>query len=536
MSRGISRRSIPANPAITTYPFLSLLEKSSTVKEVKQLHAHAIALGLVRYTYVTSRILAIYALHPNPDIRSALLVFDRIPEPTIFNWNTMIKGYSRTPQSEKGLLLYSHMRRRGLAPNMHTFPFAIKACACLSSLSQIHGQIVKFGFDLDVFVTSSLVRCYSHLGGLEFASQVFDESSNRNIVCWTSLISAHCAYGLVDRAREVFDRMTERNDVSWSAMITGYVQNERPEEAIELFRELKARGSVKLNDSLLVSVLNACAGLGALEEGRWIHDYIDRRETPYGLELGTALLDFYSKCGFIDSAKEVFCKLACKDVTAWSAMVMGLALNGLSHSAIETFSEMLRCKVMPNAITFVGVLTACNHGGLVDEGWAYFEDMSRVYGVSPTIEHYGCVVDLLSRAGRTAVAERLIQCMPMEPDGVIWGALLNGCLMRGHAELGERVGRHVIELEPQHCGRYVGLANVYASMGRWEGVVKVRQAMRDRGVATTPGWSLIEINGVGHRFLADDNGHPQQEEIYRMLGDLNMELVSSGNGAVIIDG
>lgn len=376
---------------------------------------------------------------------------------------------------------------------------------------------------------------YSHLGALVFASQAFDESSNRNIVCWTSLISAHCAHGLVDRAREIFDRMAERNDVSWSAMITGYVQNERPEEAIELFRELKGRGSVKLNDSLLVGILNACAGLGASEEGRWIHDYIDRRETRYGLELGTALLDFYSKCGFLESARKVFYKMASKDVTAWSAMVMGLALNGLGHSAIETFSEMLTCNVMPNAVTFVGVLTACNHGGLVDEGWAYFEDMSRVYGVSPTIEHYGCVIDLLSRAGRTAEAERLIQCMPMEPDGAIWGALLNGCLTHGYTELGERVGRHVIELEPHHCGRYVGLANVYAAMGRWECVVKVRRAMRDRGVATTPGWSLIEINGVGHKFLAEDRVHPQQEEIYRMLGDLGMELVSSGKAAIMIE-
>ncbi|XP_008803598.1 pentatricopeptide repeat-containing protein At5g66520-like [Phoenix dactylifera] len=537
MRRGISGRTIsalsipsshpPPNPTIiTTYPYLSLLETSSTVKEVKQLHAHAIALDLVRYTYVTSRILALYAFHPNPDIHSARLVFDRIPEPTIFNWNTMIKAHSRTPHPEKGLLFYSHMRRRGLPPNMHTFPFAIKACARLSSLSQIHGQIVKFGFYLDVFVTSSLIRYYSHLGRLEFASQVFDESSNRNLVCWTSLISAHCARGLVDRAREIFERMSERNEVSWSAIITGYVQNDRPEEAIELFRELKRHGSVKLNDSLLVSVLNACAGLGAVEEGRWIHDYIDRRGTHYGVELGTALLDFYSKCGFIESAREVFCKMACKDVTAWSAMVMGQALNGLTHSAIETFSEMLGCKVMPNAVTFVGVLTACNHGGLVDEGWAYLEDMSRVYGLSPTIEHYGCVVDLLSRAGRTAEAERLIRCMPMEPDGAIWGALLHGCLMHGNAELGERVGRRVIELEPHHCGRYVGLANVYAAMGRWEGAVKVRRAMRDRGVAPAPGWSLIEINGVGHRFLADDKGHPRQEEIYRMLGDLSMELVS----------
>ncbi|RRT41610.1 hypothetical protein B296_00054725 [Ensete ventricosum] len=473
----------------------------SGLKQARQIHAHLISLGLVCYTYVTSRVLALYALH---DMALAHHLFARIPHPTIFNWNTMIRGFSNTARPHRGLAIYVGMRRHDVFPNMHTFPFTIKSCTSVPVLSQVHGHVFKFGFDLDVFVTSSLVKRYSDLGAVGLASKVFDESSHRNVVCWTSLITGYCSHALVDKARSLFDHMPERNGASWSAMITGYVQNECHKEAIELFHELRECSAAELNDALLVSALSACASLGALEEGRWIHSHIDAKgSTHYGLELGTALVDFYAKCGFVDSARDVFDKLPRKDVTAWSAMIMGLALNGLSRPAISVFSEMLKQGVAPNAITFVGVLAACNHGGLVEEGRAHFESMVSAYGVRPTIEHYGCMVDLLSRAGHTAEAEGLIESMPMEPDGVIWGALLNGCRMHGHFKRAEQAGRRVIELEPTHFGRYVGLANVYASMKRWDGVAELRRAMRKRQVTITPGWSSI-----GH---LDDKTHRQKE-------------------------
>ncbi|KAJ0965645.1 hypothetical protein J5N97_026783 [Dioscorea zingiberensis] len=393
---------------------------------------------------------------------------------------------------------------------------------------RIHGQVFKFGFDLDVYVTCSLIKCYCDLGAVEVACQVFEESSNRNVVCWTSLITGFCGHGLVDRGREVFDGMPERNEVAWSAMIAGYVHNERHEEAIELFCELRDSDCAKLSDSLLVSVLTACANSGALEEGTWIHSYLDSKSKgleEYGLEVGTALIDFYAKCGLIELARGVFSKMARRDVMAWSAMIMGLAINGHSHSAIQVFSEMQRSRIRPNAVTFVGVLTACSHGGLIDEGQAYFEDMRKVYRLSPTIEHYGCMVDLLSRAGKTLEAEKLIQSMPMEPDGAIWGSLLNGCLMHGHTEQGERVGRQAIELDPQHSGRYVGLANVYASTGRWESAVMVKKMMKQRGVMATPGWSLTEMNGISCGFVVNDHRHPRHEEIHEMLNYLYNEMV-----------
>ncbi|XXG58249.1 hypothetical protein AAC387_Pa04g0606 [Persea americana] len=303
-----------------------------------------ITLGLIHYTYITSRILAFCAISENGDLEYARRIFDRIQMPTIFNWNAMIKGYSRSARPQLG-------------------------------------QVIE--------------------------------------------------------ARKVFDEMPERSDVSWSAMISGYVQNKCHTEAIELFRELKEKAHLRPNRSVLVSVLNACAGLGASEEGRWVHSYIDENGFEYRPKLGTALVDFCVKCGCVESARQVFDKMPIKDVMAWSAIIVGLAINGHSDSALTLFAEMERSKTKPNAITFIGVLSACNHGGLVDKGWDYFKVISNVYGISPSIEHYGCMVDLLGRAGRVADAEQLINSMPMRPGGVIWGALLNGCVIHGHVELGE---------------------------------------------------------------------------------------------------
>ncbi|KAJ8617121.1 hypothetical protein MRB53_013307 [Persea americana] len=480
-----------------------------------------------------SRILAFCTISENGDLEYARRIFDRIQMPTIFNWNAMIKGYLRSARPQLGLSIFAQMRAELVLPNMHTFPFAIKACDGLNSLAQIHGQVVKFGFDLDVYVVSSLIKMYSKRD-VGVARQVFDKSPNKNIVSWTSLISGYCVQGQVIEARKVFDEMPERSDVSWSAMISGYVQNKCHTEAIELFRELKEKAHLRPTRSVLVSVLNACAGLGASEEGRWVHSYIDDNGFEYRPKLGTALVDFYVKCGCVESARQVFDKMPVKDVMAWSGIIVGLSINGHSDSALTLFAEMERSKTKPNAITFIGVLSACNHGGLVDKGWDYFKVMSNVYGISPSIEHYGCMVDLLGRAGRVADAEQLINSMPMRPDGVIWGALLTGCLIHGHVELGERVGRRLIELEPHHSGRYVLLANMYASMGRWEGVVSVRKMMRERRVTAVPGCSFIEITGVVHRFLVDDKSHPKSADVFKMLNDLHKEVISSNYETMMV--
>ncbi|OVA20923.1 Pentatricopeptide repeat [Macleaya cordata] len=502
------------------------------MKELKEIHAQLITVGLIRYTYITSRLLAFCAVSENGDLNYSESIFHQIKLPTIFNWNTMIKAYSKSSKPEKGLEIFIKMRNENVNPNMHTFPILIKSCVGLPSLSQVHCQIVKFALDIDVYIISSLIKSYSNWGLLDFARKVFDESLDRNIVCWTSLITGYCDNGLVSRARKLFDEMPERNDVSWSAMISGYVRNNCFSEAIALFRKLKKCSGSKPNPSLLVSVLNACANLGASKEGKWVHSYIYENGFGYGLELGTALVDFYAKCGFVEMAQKVFYKMPRKDVTAWSAMISGLAINGCGELALKVFMEMEKSEIKPNAVTFVGILTACSHGGLVDEGWRFFKHMTNDYGISPTIEHFGCMVDLLGRAGQIEEAERLISRMPMEPDGIIWGALLNGCLMHGNVKLGVKVGEHLVELEPQHSGRYVLLANLYAKMDKWDGVSRLRRMMRDRNVATVTGSSVIEINGDVHRFKVEDKSHPQTSEIYKLVNQLSKELITSTHGTL----
>ncbi|KAI3790478.1 hypothetical protein L2E82_03546 [Cichorium intybus] len=503
---------------ISNPQYLRLLQKCSTMDQLKQIHAQTITMGLARFTYITSKLLAFSA---TSDIDYAHTILNQTSMPTIFDYNSMILGYSKTSKQEFGILLYTQMRNNRIQPNARTFPVLIKTCNCISSLLQVHGQIVKLGNISDVYLTSSLICTYSHYKAIKSAIQVFRENPYKNVVCCTSLITGCFNNGLVDEACKVFDEMPERSDVSYSAMISGFVRNELFNKAFDFFHRLKNCNLVKPNRSLLLTILTACGTVGALNIGQNIHHQLIEDSFCFDLQFGTSLIDFYSKCGDIEKAEDIFTNMPFKDVATWSAMVMGLATNGKNETAINLFEDMTQKGPVPNDITFIAVLVACNHKSLVTKAWCLLGKMKKLFGIQPGIEHYGCMVDLLARSGQLKRAEILINLMPMAPDEAIWGSFLHGCLIHSEIFLAEKAGKCLIELDPCNSGRYVVLANMYADIGKWEGVIGLRNLMVERKVDTTPGWSFIEVDGIVHKFFVNDQCHPRVKDLHKVLQVLN---------------
>ncbi|XP_058093095.1 pentatricopeptide repeat-containing protein At4g21065-like [Magnolia sinica] len=473
---------------------LSLLKHCTHLSDFKQIHAQIIKNPSPQTNILLSKL--IESLVNSTHMDYALHVFEEMPEPTTFVYNTMIKGYALSSSSE-GIELYIRMRCRGLEPDNFTYPFLLKACRDLTEGKGVHALILKTpGLGADVYCQTSLVTFYSNCRDIEYARMVFDNMSNRNVV-------------------------------SWTAMVTGYMKQKRYMDGLALFHEMQG-AEIEPNELTLVNVLTACAHLGALEMGRWVHRFIDRNGVFINPTLGTALIDMYVKCGYIHKASQVFEKLPQWSVCTWNSIIGGLAMHGYGEMALERFEQMQMSETRPDKVTFMGVLLACTHSGLVDKGTQYFYSMQKKYGIEPSIKHYGCFVNLLGRAGLLQEAYKTIKNMPMEPNGVLWGALLNACSSHGNVELAEIAMEHLIELEPLNDGNYVLLSNIYASKGRWDDVAKVRRFMKDRGILKTPGCSSIEVDNAVHEFMAGDSSHPLSKEIYSMLDDVAMKLKAEG--------
>ena len=329
--------------------------------------------------------------------------------------------------------------------------------------------MVKSGFQADVFVETALVDMY-----------------------------AKC--GCIGTARYIFDKMSERNVVSWSAIIAGYTQNGEVNEALRLLHQMQLTG-VKPNSTTMVSVLSACVLLGALQQGMFFHAYILTSGFGFDSSVVSALINMYAKCGDIVSARQIFDRMSDKNIVSWNAMIAGYGMHGYGQDALILFSQMQQRCMEPNAITFISVLSACSHAGLVDEGWHYFHCMTQDYCITPRAEHYRCMVDLLGRAGHLDEALHFISKMHLQPDTGIWGTLLGACSIHCNVHIGEHVADYLLELDPENIGHYVLLSNLYAAAGRWGDVVKVRTMIKVRGLKKTPGHSWIEINNKVHAFL-----------------------------------
>ncbi|KAK4259981.1 hypothetical protein QN277_003159 [Acacia crassicarpa] len=507
---------------------LNLLERCSSMKELKQIHAQVLKSGSYIPQITVSKLLASCISSEFGNLSYARMVFDRIRSPNIIMWNTIIRAYSNSNFPEASLLFYQQMLHHPVTYNSYTFPFLLKACSALSAFEetkQIHAHIIKRGFGSEVYATNSLLHVYANFGSIEYARHLFDRLPQPDIVSWNTIMDGYVKFGSIDMAEEIFQAMPEKNVISWTTMISGFVKVGLNKEALSLFHEMMIAG-IRPDSVTLSCSLSACAGLGALDQGRSIHAYIHKNGIKEDPILGCGLVDVYVKCGEMEKAKEVFRRLEKKCVCAWTALIGGLAVHGKGREALGWYMQMQKTGIKPTSITFTAILTACSHGGLIEEGKSVFESMSSVYKMKPSIEHYGCMVDLLGRAGLLKEAKEFIDSMPIKPNAAIWGALLNACNMHRNLELGKEIGKILIDVDPDHEGRYIHLASIHSAAGEWDQAVQVRREIKERGLMNNPGFSAINLNGVVHEFFAGGGSCHIKEiyDVWEIIANRNLEL------------
>ncbi|XP_057967224.1 pentatricopeptide repeat-containing protein At5g66520-like [Malania oleifera] len=509
-------------------PLISLAQKCKTLNQLKQIHAHLLKSQLPENPFAIGPLLSVAAISNNASFFPyARFVFEHLLHRNIFMYNTMIRGYVQTHSSIPAVLCYLDMLRYGLTANNYTFPPLIKACSILVPDSMqigrlVHAHVVKFGFQDDPFVVSALIEYYSLILDMETARMAFDKTSKRDVVLWTTMVDGYGKMGDVENARNLFEQMPERNVISWSAMMAAHSRVSDFKEVLFLFRRMQEAGT-RPNESILVSVLTACAHLGALMQGLWVHSYVKRHSLESNPILATALTDMYSKCGCVGTALSVFEAISNKDAAAWNAIISGVSMGGDAMTSLELFRRMTINGTQPTDTTFVAVLSACTHVRLVKEGLKLFEQMGCLYRVEPQPEHYACVVDLLARAGMLEEAEKFIEEKMGglgQGDANAWGALLGACRTYRNVEIGNRVWKKLANLRVADCGTHVLTYNMYREAG-WEMEAKsVRRIISEARMNKKPGCSVIEVDGMVEEFLAGDFSHPQASEICNILDSL----------------
>lgn len=553
---------------------ISLLAKCISMSELKKLHALIITTPTIKSIVPLSKLIDFCVDSEFGDINYAGLVFRQIDTPSVYIWNSMIRGFVNGHNPRMSMLVYKHMIEDGYSPDHFTFPFALKACCLIADQDCgkcIHSCIMKSGFEADAYTATGLLHMYVSCADMKSGQQVFDNIPKWNVVAWTCLIAGFvnnnqpyealkvfedmshwgvepneitmvnaliaCARsrdidsgrrihqrirktdydpfmctsnsniilatailemyakcGSLKIARDLFRKMPKRNIVAWNSMINAYNQYERHQEALDLFFDMWTSG-IYPDKATFLSVLSVCAHLCALALGQAVHAYLLKTDIiRTDIALATALLDMYAKTGELGGAQKIFSSLQKKDVVIWTTMINGLAMHGRGNEALSMFQTMQKdSSLVPDHITYIGVLFACSHVGLVEEAQKHFRQMTEMYGIVPEREHYGCMVDLLSRAGRFIEAERLVETMSVQPNIAIWGALLNGCQIHENLSVANQVKPQLTELEPDQSGVHVLLSNIYATAGMWEEVNVTRKVMNHRRITKTIGHSSLEI-------------------------------------------
>ncbi|KAL8145734.1 pentatricopeptide repeat-containing protein At2g33680-like [Apium graveolens] len=476
---------------------LSALTSSDDICVGKQLHCLVIKLGYSFVSSVGNAVVTMYVKCGN--LKDAFMAFELVSDKNSITWSAMITGFAQSGDCEDALSLFSEMQFFGVKFNESTLVAVLHVCSenCGLKLGkQIHGYVVKSGFESRIHVMTTLVGMYA------------------NCCC------------IVD-ARKVFDCLYEPDIVSWTSMIGGYIRAEENECAIDLYCKMQIEG-VTPNELTMARVLKASSNLVGLEQGKQLHAHTIK--FGFGLEapIGNALLMMYAKCGNLKDGNLVFRRLINKDVVSWNSMISGFSQNGRGHEALDLFQEMQQENTNPDNITFVHILNACSHQGLVERGWLYFKMMSDEYDIAPRVEHFACMVDILTRAGKLYEAKELIETTTFDHGLHLWRILLSACRNYRDYELGAYAGEKLIELGSGESSTYVLLSGIYEVLERREDVERVRKIMKLRGVTKVHGCSWIELKNYTHVFLVGDQLHPKIEQIRVNLQALSEQMKDEG--------
>ncbi|CAL0333827.1 unnamed protein product [Lupinus luteus] len=463
----------------------------------RQLHSSLIKMDTHSDLFVEVGLVDMYSKCEMMD--DARRAFGLMRNKDIIAWNALISGYSDCGDDLEAVSLFSEMYNEDVDFNQITLSTVLKSVAGLQAIKvckQIHTVSIKSGIYSDFYVINSLLDTYGKCSDIDGASKIFEERTWEDLVAYTSMITAYFQYG-------------------------------DGEEALKLYLQMQD-ADIKPDPFVCSSLLNACANLSAYEQGKQLHVHAIKFGFMSDIFASNSLVNMYAKCGSIEDAGCAFSEIPTRGIVSWSAMIGGLAQHGHGKVALQLFNQMINDGVQPNHITLVSVLCACNHAGLVNEGKQYFETMEEKFGIKPTQEHYACMIDLLGRSGKLNEAMELVNSIPFEANGSVWGALLGAARIHKNIELGQKAAEMLFALEPEKSGTHVLLSNIYASAGMWENVSKVRKLMKDSNVKKEPGMSWLEIKDKVYTFIVGDRSHSRSDEIYAKLDQLSGLLSKAG--------
>lgn len=467
----------------------------------KQLHSWVIRSGFALDVCIGCSLVDMYAkCSVDGSLDDSRRVFDRMEDHNVMSWTAIITGYvQRGGRDKEAIELFCRMMESPVPPNHFTFSSVLKACGNLSDShigEQFYGLVVKHGFASDDCVENSVISMYARSGRM-------------------------------DNAQKAFESLFEKNLVSYNTIVDAYAKNLDSEGAFKLFQEITDAG-IEVNAFTFASLLSGASNIGAIGKGEQIHAQLLKSGFQSNQRVSNALISMYARCGHIEAAFQVFKEMGDHNVISWTSMITGFAKHGFATRALEIFHKMLETGIRPNEITYVAVLSACSHAGVISKGWEIFKSMQKEHGIAPRMEHYACMVDLLGRSGSLREAFEFINTMPFTPDALVWRTFLGACRVHHDKELGEHAAKMILQQDPLDAAAYILLSNLYASAGQWEDVTQIRKNMKERNLIKEAGCSWIEVDNKMHRFHVADTSHPQVQEIYEKLDEMALKIKGLG--------